>query len=110
MRTRLTRAALAGAILATSFGAFAGTSQATDACNNGEPGDSNYYVGNSTDPTLRVGIDDPTSGLTGTVVVCIGLLGDPEYTQVGGGVHYYQDSSGTHVTPVICLPDCRSIP
>jgi len=99
---RLTRAALAATILAAGLGTFAGTAHA-DSCNNEPATDKEYAINN----VVRVGLDDGSAGLTGVVVVCVGVLGTPEFTQAGGGLH--QESDGSY-TIYVCLPDCQPIP
>lgn len=100
---RFSRAAIAGAVLATTLGAFSGTAHATDACNN-EPSDRDVVVTN----LVRVGIDDGSAGLTGVIVVCVGVLNNPELTQAGGGIH--QDPTTGNYTIYLCLPDCDPFP
>ena len=101
---RLSRAAIAGAVLATTLGVFSGTAYATDACNNGEPSDRTII---EIENVVRLGLDDGSSGLEGVYVVCIGLLGDDEYTQVGGGLNPTGPNS---YQIIVCLPDCNAIP
>lgn len=109
MRARLSRAALATAILAAGLGAFGSTAHA-DSCNNDANDPPNIIVGPAASPTLRVGVDDPLTGYPGVVVVCVGFLGDPEVAQAGGGVYVYFDSSGNlHAVPMLCLPDCDPV-
>jgi hypothetical protein len=98
---RIPRAALAATILAAGLGTFAGTAHA-DACNN-EPSDRDVEITN----VVRVGLDDGSAGLTGVVVACVGVLGTPEFTQAGGGLH--QNADGSY-TIYVCLPDCQPIP
>lgn len=104
---RLPRAALAATILAAGLGSFAGTAHATDACNNDASDPDPLIIGSPSAPTLRVGLDDPLTGYEGVVVVCVGALGNPEVTQIGGGVWY---RGGLTFTPMICDPDCHPIP
>lgn len=96
------RAAIAGAVFAATLGAFSGTAHATDACNN-EPSDRDVEITN----VVRVGLDDGSAGLTGVYVVCVGVLGSPELTQAGGGLHQNPDGS---YTIYVCLPDCDPFP
>jgi hypothetical protein len=100
------RAALAAAVVAAGLGSLTGTAHA-DACNNDTTDPKPIVIGQPSAPTLRVGLDDPLTGYTGVVVVCVGLLGNPEYTQVGGGVWY---RGGLTFTPMLCDPDCHPIP
>jgi hypothetical protein len=100
---RFPRAALAATVLATGLSTFAGTAHATDNCNDA-PSDRNIEITN----VVRVGIDDPTTGIPGVVVVCLGIAGDREFTQVGGGVSNL--GSGGPYTIILCLPDCHPFP
>jgi hypothetical protein len=110
MRVAFPRAALAAAVLAGSLGALGATSaHATDACDNDGGDPPNLIVGPNANPTLRVGVDDPTTGYPGVVVVCLGALGNRYVLQIGAGVYVYFDSSGNiHAVPMICDPDCHS--
>lgn len=99
---RISRAVLAATVLAAGLGTVAGPAHATDYCNSGDPGDRDFGVTN----IVRVGIDDPFAGITG-VVVCVGLLGDAEYTTAGAGV--VKEDSGDY-TLYLCLPTCRAFP